>query len=76
MCHIGILIQLMNLYLSNIAKLAIAYNSQLHSDQEICFDYILVKLHYTKSESPSFIITTVEDLEYLFQEAWCYLVGL
>ena len=66
MCHLGILIQLMDLYLSNIAKLAIAYDSYLHSDREICFDYILVKLHYTKSESPSFIVTTVEDVEYLF----------
>ena len=66
MCHLGILIQLMDLYLSNIAKLAIAYGSYLHSDWEICFDYILVKLHYTKSESPSFIVTTVEDVEYLF----------
>ena len=73
MCHLGILIQLTDLYLSNIAKLTIAYDSQLHSVWEICFDYILVKLHYTKSESPSFIDTTVEDLEYLFQEAWCYL---
>ena len=66
----------MDLYLSNIAKLAIAYDSQLYCDREICFDYILVKFHYTKSESPSFIVTTVEDLEYIFQEAWCYLVGL
>ena len=76
MCHLGILTHLMDLYLSNIAKLAIVYDSQLHCDREICFDYILVKLHYTKSESPSFIVTTVEDLEYIFQEAWCYLVGL
>ena len=75
MCHLGILIQLMDLYLSNIAKLAIAYDSQLHCDLEICFDYILVKLHYTKNESPSFMVTTVEDLEYLFQEVWCYLAG-
>ena len=72
----GILKQLPDLYLSNIAKLAIAYDSQLHCDWEICFDYILVKLYYTKSEPPSFIVTTAEDLEYLFQEAWCYLVGL
>ena len=52
----------MDLYLSNIAKLTIAYDFQLYCYREICLDYILVKFHYTKNESPSFIVTTVEDL--------------
>ena len=62
-------------YLQHVSKLADSYASQIWCEREVYPEYILIKLHYIHTESPSFIITCVDDLEYFFNEVLCFLLS-